>query len=40
MAQCGFVPFANIVENAASYKFFESMKFKHLRPIHVQYSSK
>jgi hypothetical protein len=38
MAQCGFVPFANIViENAASYKFFESMKFKHLRPTHVQY---
>jgi predicted GNAT family acetyltransferase len=31
VAQCGFVPFANnVIENTASYKFFESMKFKHL----------
>ena len=41
VAQCGFVPFVNIViENTASYKFFESMKFKLLRPIHVHYSTK
>ena len=41
VAQCGFVPFVNIViENTASYKFFESMKFTFLRPIHVHYSTK
>ncbi|XP_046653152.1 uncharacterized protein LOC124343739 isoform X1 [Daphnia pulicaria] len=41
VAQCGLVPFVNIViENTASYKFFEIMKFKHLRPTHVQFSTK
>jgi hypothetical protein len=41
MAQCGLVPFVNIViENTASYNFFEIMKFKHLRPTHVQFSTK
>lgn len=40
VAQSGCVPFVNIViDNTASYKFFDSMGFKHLRPIHVHFSA-
>ncbi|KAI9560840.1 hypothetical protein GHT06_011793 [Daphnia sinensis] len=39
VAQSGVVPFVNIViGNTASCKFFDSMGFKHLRPINISYS--
>ncbi|KZS02954.1 Uncharacterized protein APZ42_034405 [Daphnia magna] len=39
VAQSGVVPFVNIViGNTASCKFFESMGFKHLRPINISFS--
>ncbi|XP_046653116.1 uncharacterized protein LOC124343710 isoform X5 [Daphnia pulicaria] len=40
VAQSGLVPFVNIVvENEASHKFFESVGFKLLSPIHIKITS-
>ena len=40
VAQSGLVPFVNIhIENQASHKFFESVGFKLLSPIHIRITS-